>query len=366
MKTTQTAKGDLLATIQIEIEKADYAGEVTKALKDYQHKASVPGFRQGKVPFGMIQKMYGAAVTFDKLNQKVSEALNQHIKDNNLDLMGYPLSDPEKEQPADPETQETMTFYFEAGLKPEVKVNLAEISMDYYNIKASEKEIDATVTRIQENNKAEDGTVAELNEEFFKKFFPGKDIKDIETFRKEVAAEMEKQYVIEADRMFYNLAIDKLVNEIKFDMPDAFLKRWIVANSEGKITAEDAEKNYDNTYSKSFRWQLIEESIAKANPELVLKEEEIREFVTKMYFGQLDVTSMDEEMKGRLNGIVDSILKDEKQRETIYNQVADQKFTAFFKNNMKVNNVETDYEGFVKAVMPEMPEMPAAETTEEK
>ncbi len=352
MKTTQTAKGDLLATIQIEIEKADYAGEVTKALKDYQHKASVPGFRQGKVPFGMIQKMYGAAVTFDKLNQKVSEALNQHIKD--------------KEQPADPETQETMTFYFEAGLKPEVKVNLAEISMDYYNIKASEKEIDATVTRIQENNKAEDGTVAELNEEFFKKFFPGKDIKDIETFRKEVAAEMEKQYVIEADRMFYNLAIDKLVNEIKFDMPDAFLKRWIVANSEGKITAEDAETNYDNTYSKTFRWQLIEESIAKANPELVLKDEEIREFVTKMYFGQLDITSMNEEMKGRLNGIVDSILKDEKQRETIYNQVADQKFTAFFKNNMKVNNVETDYEGFVKAVMPEMPEMPAAETTEEK
>lgn len=365
MNTTQTAKGDLLATIQIEISKADYADEVTKALKDYQHKASVPGFRPGKVPFGMIKKMYGAAVTFDKLNQKVSEALNQHIKDNNLDLMGYPLSDPDKDQPAaDPEEQETMTFYFEAGLKPEVKVNLAEIGMDYYNIKASEKEIDATVTRIQENNKDEEGKVAELNEDFFKKFFPGKDIKDIETFRKEVAGEMEKQYVIEADRMFYNLAIDKLVNEIKFDMPDAFLKRWIVANSEGKITAEDAEKNYDNTYSKSFRWQLIEEAIAKANPELVLKEEEIRDFVTKMYFGHLDMSGMDEDMKGRLNGIIDSVLKDEKQRETIYNQVADQKFTAFFKNNMKVNNVETDYEGFVKAVMPEMPEMPAAETEE--
>ena len=358
--------GELIAKIQIDIEKADYADEVTKALKDYQRKATVPGFRQGKVPFGMIQKMYGASVTFDKLNRKVSEALNNHIIENKIDAIGYPLPDPEKEQPADPETQETMSFFFEVGLKPQVNVNLGDITMDYYNIKASEKELDATISRIQENNKAEDGTMPELNEEFFKKFFPGKDIKDIETFRKEVAAEMEKQYVIEADRMFYNLAIDKLVNEIKFDMPDAFLKRWIVANSEGKITAEDAEKNYDNTYSKSFRWQLIEESIAKANPELVLKEEEIREFVTKMYFGQLDITSMNEEMKGRLNGIVDSILKDEKQRETIYNQVADQKFTAFFKNNMKVNNVETDYEGFVKAVMPEMPEMPAAETTEEK
>lgn len=347
--------GELIAKIQIDIEKADYADEVTKALKDYQHKAAVPGFRQGKVPFGMIQKMYGASVTFDKLNKKVSEALNNHIIENKIDAIGYPLPDPEKEQPADPETQETMSFFFEIGLKPQVNVNLGDITMDYYNIKASEKELDATITRIQENNKAEDGTMPELNEEFFKKFFPGKEIKDIETFRKEVAGEMEKQYVIEADRMFYNLAIDKLVGEVKFDMPDAFLRRWVVANSDGKITAEDVEKNYDTTYANTFRWQVIEEAIAKANPELVLKEEEVRDFVRKMYFGQLDITGMDEEMKKRLDGIVDAVLKDENQRQNIHNQVADQKLTEFFKKNMKLNTVDTDYEGFVKAVMPEMP-----------
>lgn len=355
MKTTQTMNGELIAKIQIDIEKADYADEVTKALKDYQHKAAVPGFRQGKVPFGMIQKMYGASVTFDKLNKKVSEALNNHIIENKIDAIGYPLPDPEKEQPADPETQETMSFFFEVGLKPQVNVNLGDITMDYYNIKASEKELDATITRIQENNKAEDGTIPELNEDFFKKFFPGKEIKDIETFRKEVAGEMEKQYVIEADRMFYNLAIDKLVGEVKFDMPDAFLRRWVVANSDGKITAEDVEKNYDTTYANTFRWQVIEEAIAKANPELVLKEEEVRDFVRKMYFGQLDITGMDEEMKKRLDGIVDAVLKDENQRQNIHNQVADQKLTEFFKKNMKLNTVDTDYEGFVKAVMPEMP-----------
>lgn len=355
MKTTQTMNGELIAKIQIDIEKADYADEVTKALKDYQHKAAVPGFRQGKVPFGMIQKMYGASVTFDKLNKKVSEALNNHIIENKIDAIGYPLPDPEKEQPADPETQETMSFFFEVGLKPQVNVNLGDITMDYYNIKASEKELDATITRIQENNKAEDGIIPELNEDFFKKFFPGKEIKDIETFRKEVAGEMEKQYVIEADRMFYNLAIDKLVGEVKFDMPDAFLRRWVVANSDGKITAEDVEKNYDTTYANTFRWQVIEEAIAKANPELVLKEEEVRDFVRKMYFGQLDITGMDEEMKKRLDGIVDAVLKDENQRQNIHNQVADQKLTEFFKKNMKLNTVDTDYEGFVKAVMPEMP-----------
>ena len=361
MKTTQTAKGDLLATIQIDIDKADYAEDVKKELKNYQHKAVLPGFRQGKVPFGMIEKMYGATVTFDKLNKKVSEALNNHILENKLDVIGYPLSDPDKQQPTDPETQETMSFFFEVGLKPEIKVELGKIAINDYNIKASDKEIDETIKRIQEGNKKDD-KLPELNEELFKMIFPTKDIKDVETFRKEIATEMERQYVVEAERMFLNNAIDKLVSEIKFDMPDAFLKRWIVANSEGKISEEDVEKNYDSIYSKTFRWQLIEETIAKANPELVLKEEELREFVTKMYFGQLDIAGMDEDMKKRLNGIVDSVLKDENQRENIKNQVADNKVTAFLKKAMKVKVVDTDYEGFVKAVLPQE-EKPAKKTT---
>ena len=361
MKTIQTAKGDLLATIQIDIDKADYAEDVKKELKNYQHKAVLPGFRQGKVPFGMIEKMYGSAVTFDKLNKKVSEALNKHILDNKLDVMGYPLSDPDKQQPTDPETQETMSFFFEVGLKPEIKVELGKIAINDYNIKASDKEIDETIKRIQEGNKKDD-KLPELNEELFKMIFPSKDIKDVKAFRKEIATEMERQYVVEAERMFLNNAIDKLVSEIKFDMPDAFLKRWIVANSEGKITEEDVEKNYDNIYSKTFRWQLIEETIAKANPELVLREEELREFVTKMYFGNLDLAGMDDDMKKRLDGIVDSVLKDENQRENVKNQVADNKVTAFLKKTMKVKVVDTDYEGFVKAVLPQE-EKPAKKTT---
>lgn len=365
MKTTQTAKGDLLAGIQIDINKADYAEDVKKELKNYQHKATLPGFRQGKVPFGMIEKMYGSAVTFDKLNKKVSEALNNHILENKLDVMGYPLSDPDKQQPTDPETQETMSFFFEVGLKPEIKVELGKIAVNDYNIKASDKEIDETIKRIQEGNKKDD-KLPELNEELFKMIFPGKDIKDVETFRKEIATEMERQYVVEAERMFLNNAIDKLVSEVTFDMPDAFLKRWIVANSEEKISEEDVEKNYDNVYSKTFRWQLIEETIAKANPELVLKEEELREFVTKMYFGNLDIAGMDDDMKKRLDGIVDSVLKDENQRENIKNQVADNKVTAFLKKAMKVKVIDTDYEGFVKAVLPQEDKKPAAKKTTKK
>lgn len=361
MNTTQTLKGELLAGIQVTLVKADYETEVTKALKDYQHKATMPGFRQGKVPFGMIKKMYGQAVLLEKINQKVSESLNNHIVENKLDIIGYPLPDMEQSQPNDLDNQEELNFYFEVALKPEVIVNLKDHKINDFNIKASQEEIDRTIKSIQDNNKVEDQP-AELNEELFEKIFPGQEVKDIETFRSKVAVEMEKQYVLEAERMFYNRAIDQLVESIQFNLPDTFLKRWIVENSEGKITAEDVEKNYENSYVKSLRWQLIEETLVKQNPELVLKEEEVRNFVRSMYFGHMDVETLDEETKKRLDDIIDAILKDDNQRQNINNQLADKKLTAYLKENMTITVVDTDYEGFVKAVLPQTEEIEEVKT----
>ena len=353
MNTTQTSKGELLAGIQVTLVKADYEAEVTKALKDYQHKATMPGFRQGKVPFGMIKKMYGQGVLIEKINQKVSEALNNHIIENKLDVIGYPLPDLEQGQPNDLDTQEELNFYFEAALKPEINVVLKDHKINDFNIKASEEEIDRTIKSIQDNNKVEEQP-AELNEELFAKIFPGQEVKDVETFRAKVAVEMEKQYVLEAERMFYNRAVDQLVEEIKFNLADTFLKRWIVENSEGKITAEDVENNYDNSYVKSLRWQLIEEALVKQNPELIIKEEEVRNFVRSMYFGHMNVETLDEETKKRLEDIIDAIIKDDNQRQNINNQIADKKLTAYLKENMTVTVVDTDYEGFVQAVLPQV------------
>ena len=101
----------------------------------------------------------------------------------------------------------------------------------------------------------------ELDEEFFKKIFPDKEINDLDAFKKAVKAEMEKQHEAETDPILFNKMIDELVAAVKFDLPDAFMKRWIVDNSQGKISAEDIEKNYENDYVKGLRWQLIEDRL---------------------------------------------------------------------------------------------------------
>ena len=59
--------------ITASIVKADYEEQVKKTLKNYQKKANVPGFRPGKVPFGMIEKQYGTAIKVEEINKVFGE-----------------------------------------------------------------------------------------------------------------------------------------------------------------------------------------------------------------------------------------------------------------------------------------------------
>ena len=188
----------------------------------------------------------------------------------------------------------------------------------------------------------------ELDEEFFKKIFPDKEIKDLDAFKKAVKAEMEKQHEAETDPILFNKMIDELVAAVKFDLPDAFMKRWIVDNSQGKISAEDIEKNYENDYVKGLRWQLIEDAIVKANPELIIKDEEVKDFVLKQIFPGIDYATLEDDMKANLDKIASNYLKDEQQVNGLKNQLADIKMTTFLKGKMNINYAETTSADFVK------------------
>ena len=57
MNITRENIDELNAVLKLELTKEDYEERVSTVLKDYKKKANIPGFRPGKVPFGMIQKM---------------------------------------------------------------------------------------------------------------------------------------------------------------------------------------------------------------------------------------------------------------------------------------------------------------------
>lgn len=58
MNITRENIDELNAVIKLTIDKDDYEQKVADVLKTYQKKANMPGFRPGKVPAGLIKKMY--------------------------------------------------------------------------------------------------------------------------------------------------------------------------------------------------------------------------------------------------------------------------------------------------------------------
>ncbi|NLY23404.1 MAG: trigger factor [Bacteroidales bacterium] len=148
MKSTLNKTDDVNGTIVIELEKADYQEKVDKSLNQYRQKANIPGFRQGKVPKSVIQKMYGKAVLVDEINKLVTDELGNYIRENKLKILGEPISDDSEEKQVDLENDELMKFYFDIALTPEFELVLdKETQLNWYHVKLEdelfEKQMDA-------------------------------------------------------------------------------------------------------------------------------------------------------------------------------------------------------------------------------
>ena len=143
MNITQESTGDLTALIKIEMTPEDYQGKVTEALKDIQRKANLPGFRPGKIPFGIIEKKYGQGVLVEKVNEVLSDGLNNYIKEEKLEILGYPLGNKEKGKTIDFDNDESFEFYFDLGLTPKIDIELSDkIEMDYFDITVEDDKVD--------------------------------------------------------------------------------------------------------------------------------------------------------------------------------------------------------------------------------
>src|SRR5947209_1936803 len=99
MQITREQTGDLTAVIKINIQPDDYRPRYEEVIKKYQRTAKIPGFRPGKIPSGVIKKMYGKPVLADELNDLLSDSIYKYIRENDLNIIGSPLPlKTEKEQ----------------------------------------------------------------------------------------------------------------------------------------------------------------------------------------------------------------------------------------------------------------------------
>ena len=134
------------ALLTLNIEKADYADRVKKALKDFSKKASIPGFRAGKVPASLIEKRFGTEIKAEEINKILGEEVNKYIRENKVNMLAEPLPNEEKTPALDFETQDDFTFAFDIALAPEFDAKISKKDkITCYDIKVDDALVDQQV-----------------------------------------------------------------------------------------------------------------------------------------------------------------------------------------------------------------------------
>ncbi|MFA6923589.1 MAG: trigger factor [Bacteroidales bacterium] len=177
MNITRENVDELNATLKVEVAKEDYFAKVDKQLKELQRKMSLPGFRPGHVPQGMVKKMYGKSVVLEEVNKTAYDSIEKYLKENNIEILGSPLPNVEKTKPIDLENESDYEFYFDLGIKPKVNIDFSKIEVQQYKIIIDENVISKQIERysktysertnpeISESNDVLSGEFVELNEE---------------------------------------------------------------------------------------------------------------------------------------------------------------------------------------------------------
>lgn len=86
---------------------------------------------------------------------------------------------------------------------------------------------------------------AELNQEFFDKVYGEGAVTSEEEMRARMKEEAERMYQNEADQYFLNNVAEYLLDKTKFDLPIAFLKKWMQTSGEKPLTAEEVEADWE-------------------------------------------------------------------------------------------------------------------------
>lgn len=188
---------------------------------------------------------------------------------------------------------------------------------------------------------------AELNQELFDKVYGAGVVNSVEEFRAKVKSESSEAMASQEFTKLQNDAIQYLLDNTKFNLPDTFVKKWLVAASQKPTTAEAIEKEYSH-YQRGLKWQLIENKLIKEN-DLKVEFEELKakaEELVRANFRQYGQNIEDEQ----LAPIVANVLQREEERRGIYDALYTEKIVNVVKSKAKVSEKTVSYDEFTKLV----------------
>lgn len=185
---------------------------------------------------------------------------------------------------------------------------------------------------------------AELDEDLFKKLYGEEtDIKTTEDFRNRIKEEIEANLVYSSNHKFAIDVHDKLIGQNNLELPEAFLKRWLIAINK-ELTVEQIENEFD-AFISDLKWQLIKDVIIKEN-DLKVTAEEVQAFAIQMARSQYNQYGIFDIPDEQLESFAKMILEKQEETERIYKKLFEDKVINVVKEKVTVAETEVSQEEF--------------------
>ena len=138
-----------MARLTIEVSAEDFTKAIEKAYQKEKNRISIPGFRKGKAPRKIVEKMYGAGIFYEEAaNTCINESYENAAKESGEDIVSNPSIDVTQ-------IEEGKSFIYtaEVALKPEVTLGKYKgVKVDKIEVKVTDEEVDAEINRERESN----------------------------------------------------------------------------------------------------------------------------------------------------------------------------------------------------------------------
>ncbi|RPA68477.1 trigger factor [Cyclobacteriaceae bacterium YHN15] len=196
---------------------------------------------------------------------------------------------------------------------------------------------------VQNINRTE---LAELNQEFFDKLFGEGQVNSEEELRSKVRSIMSENYNKELGVFSDEKIKEKLIANTNIELPESFLKEWLLKANEGKVTEEQVEKEYP-IYAKQLAWTIISNAIAKEN-EIQAEHEDVIEKTKEMIREQFASSGLGAQLEASMDMFVDNYLKGNEGQNymQMLTSVQNDKVLSFVKEKAAIKEEEIGVDKF--------------------
>jgi trigger factor len=140
MKVTVEDQSTVKKIMHIEVPQADVVRELDNAYRELKKSAKVKGFRPGKTPRSVLERVYGKDVKADVASKLIQESFIDALKETGLDIIGSPKVDP-------PDLDSQGPFLYDATV--EVKPPIDPIEFKGLNLKKTKREVGEADVEVQ-------------------------------------------------------------------------------------------------------------------------------------------------------------------------------------------------------------------------